>query len=86
MCLDAKNGNTWWHDTIALELAQLHEYKTFTDHGKDGPTPAGYKKIQMHHDGQQKVRMVANGHLTDVPLDCLQWCLFLWLAYSHLPV
>jgi hypothetical protein len=45
MCLDAKNGNTCWHDTIALELAQLHEYKTFTDHGKDGPTAAGYKKI-----------------------------------------
>jgi hypothetical protein len=75
MRLDAKNGNTCWSDASALELAQLHEYKAFTDHGKDGPAPAGYKKIQTHlvfdtkHDGQHKAIMVDDGHLTDVPLD-----------------
>jgi hypothetical protein len=33
ICLDEKCGNTHWRDATALELAQLHEYKTFKDLG-----------------------------------------------------
>jgi Reverse transcriptase (RNA-dependent DNA polymerase) len=35
----------------------------------------GYKKIQVHlifdvkHDGRHKARLVADGHLTDIPLE-----------------
>jgi Reverse transcriptase (RNA-dependent DNA polymerase) len=37
--------------------------------------PAGHKRIRVHivydvkHDGRHKARLVADGHLTDVPLD-----------------
>jgi hypothetical protein len=37
--------------------------------------PAGYKRIRVHivydvkHDGRHKARLVADGHLTDIPLD-----------------
>jgi hypothetical protein len=73
--LDKRNGDTQWCDATNLELAQLHEYDTFQDHGYQGPPPRGYKKIRTHlvydckHDGRHKARMVADGHLTDVPLD-----------------
>jgi len=73
--LDKKNGNTFWQDAMALELLQLHEYKTFLDVGMGDCKPEGYKKIQVHfvfdvkHDGRHKARLVAGGHLTDVPLD-----------------
>jgi hypothetical protein len=69
--LDSKNGNTNWQDAEALEIAQLFEYGTFQDLGKDGDAPSGYKKIRGHmvydvkHDGRHKARYVAGGHLTD---------------------
>jgi hypothetical protein len=75
--LDEKNGNKKWHDAIALELQQINEYKTFIDHGhhtKSHP-PTGFKKIKVHfifevkHDGRHKARLVADGHLTDVPIE-----------------
>jgi hypothetical protein len=37
--------------------------------------PTGHKKIRVHlifdvkHDGRHKARLVADGHLTDIPLD-----------------
>ena len=55
--LDKKNGNTKWQEAEAIEMGQLHEYKTFVDKGKGGQAPAGYKKIRCHiiydvkHDG-----------------------------------
>jgi hypothetical protein len=73
--LDEQCGNTQWRDATALELAQLHEYGTFKDHGHKGDPPNGFKKIRTHlvydckHDGRHKARMVADGHLTEVPLD-----------------
>ena len=73
--LDAKNRNSRWTDCTQLELDQLHEYKTFTDKGKDDPPPLGYKKIGAHfvydvkHDGRHKARYVADGHNTDIPLE-----------------
>ena len=75
--LDERNKNTRWQDAVILELRQIDEYKAFTDHGhhtKSKP-PDGYKKIRVHlvfdvkHDGRHKARLVADGHLTDIPLD-----------------
>jgi hypothetical protein len=75
--LDKKNGNTKWQDATELEMSQLAEYDTFKDMGhKDtSKAPEGYKKIRTHlvydckHDGRHKARMVADGHLTDIPLE-----------------
>ena len=50
-------------------------YEVFKDIGKGAPVPEGYKNIRVHlvfdckHDGQRRVRLVANGHLTDIPVD-----------------
>jgi Reverse transcriptase (RNA-dependent DNA polymerase) len=75
--LDEKNKNKLWQNAIALELLQIQEYKTFKDYGhhtKSKP-PDKYKKIRVHfvfdvkHDGRHKARLVADGHLTDIPLD-----------------
>jgi Reverse transcriptase (RNA-dependent DNA polymerase) len=75
--IDQKNGNTLWGDTTALELGQIDEYVTFIDkghHSKASP-PKGFKRIRVHlvfnvkHNGRHKARLVADGHLTDVPID-----------------
>ena len=73
--IDNENGNRRWQDSMALELSQIQDYKTFRDLGKGVPGPEGYKKIQVHfvfdvkHDGRHKSRLVAGGHLTDTPVD-----------------
>ena len=75
--LDKMNGNTKWQDCTALEMLQLDEYETFRDlgHSKNTRIPVGYKKIRVHlvyavkHDGRHKARLVADGHLTEEPLD-----------------
>ena len=73
--LDKRNGNTKWQDAIKLEMSQLDEYNVFEDRGKNIPIPSDYKKIRVHlvfdvkHDGRHKARLVADGHLTDIPLD-----------------
>ena len=73
--LDQRNANTKWQDATKTEMAQLDEYDTFKDLGKDAKPPDGYKKIRVHlvfdvkHDGRHKSRCVADGHLTDIPLD-----------------
>ena len=73
--LDARNGNTKWQDAIKLELAQIQEYNTFIDYGINVMPPSGFKKIRIHfvfdvkHDGRHKARLVADGHLTDIPVD-----------------
>jgi len=60
---------------MALELSQIDEYDTFKDLGRGAKAPAGYKKITVHfvfavkEDGRHKARLVAGGHLTDVPLE-----------------
>jgi hypothetical protein len=77
MFLDRRNGNTKWQDANKLEFDQLDDYHTFQDigHSKTATPPSGYKKIRVHlvfdvkHDGRHKVRCVADGHLTDIPLD-----------------
>jgi hypothetical protein len=73
--LNEKAGNTKWQDSTKLELAQLDDYDTFKDYGHSGKPPDGYKKIRVHlifavkHDGRHKSSLVADGHLTDVPID-----------------
>jgi hypothetical protein len=79
MQFDLKNGNTLWQEATDLEMSQLAEYDTFRDlgHKDTAPPPTGYKKIHTHlvydckHDGRHKARMVADGHLTDIPLESL---------------
>jgi len=80
MELDKKFGSTRWRDATRVEMDQLDEYDTFHDKGhKDNideilKSLDGYKKIRTHlvydvkNDGRHKARMVADGHLTDVPL------------------
>jgi hypothetical protein len=77
MQFDLKNGNTLWREATNLEMSQLAEYDTFRDlgHKDTAPPQTGYKKIRTHlvydckHDGRHKARMVADGHLTDIPLE-----------------
>jgi transposase InsO family protein len=77
LILDRRNGNSKWRDANSLEFGQLDDYQTFQDigHSSTVTPPTGYKKIRVHlvfdvkHDGRHKVRCVADGHLTDVPVD-----------------
>ena len=54
---DEENKNTFWQDAMAFEMAQLQEFKTFTDLGKDAKPPPDHLKIRVHfvfavkHDG-----------------------------------
>ena len=72
--LDKRNGNTLWRDAIKLEIDQQNDYDTYEDLGLDGKIPEGHKRIKVHfvfdvkHDGRHKTRLVAGGHLTDIPL------------------
>ena len=99
--LDEQSKTTCWKDAVALELQQIDEYQTFKDYGhhiKFKP-PDGYKKIRVHlifdikHDGRHRAQLVADGHLTDIPLDSVYsgvvslrgFCLVLFLAeLNHL--
>lgn len=75
--LDATNKNDRWKKAVELEMSQLDEYSTFEDigHAQDTRPPAGHKKIRVHlvfdvkHDGRHKARLVADGHLTEAPLE-----------------
>ena len=73
--LDRLHGNTKWQDATKAEMDQLAEYKVFVDMGIGTPIPKGFQKIRVHlvfackHDGRHKARLVADGHLTEVPVD-----------------
>ena len=75
MALDEKFKCTRWTDSETLEVEQLLAYETFLNRGKGSLVPEGYKKIRVHmiyavkHDGRHKARLVAGGHLTDIPID-----------------
>jgi len=79
MEMDMKNRDRLWSNSEGLELEQLEEYEVFEDLGHESnPTaraPKGYKKISYHmvfavkHDGRRKSRLVAGGHLTEVPTE-----------------
>jgi hypothetical protein len=75
--LDEQNGNTKWQDSVRTEMKQLAEYDTFKSLGPADKTriPTGHKMIRVHlvfavkHDGRHKARLVADGHLTNVPME-----------------
>jgi Reverse transcriptase (RNA-dependent DNA polymerase) len=78
--LDQRFGNTKWQDAILTEMEMMKEYDVFINFGHksafiDKDKLNGYKLIRTHlifdvkHDGRHRARMVADGHLTDVPLD-----------------
>jgi hypothetical protein len=73
--LDEKHGTTQWVDATSLEMVQLDDYNCFHDQGKGVNIPKGFKNIRFHliydikHDGRHKARLVADGHLTDIPVD-----------------
>ena len=73
--LDSDNNNTLWTDAMSLEMSQLQEFMTFKDLGRGAPAPNDFKRIRVHfvfavkHDGRHKARLVADGHLTDTPVD-----------------
>ena len=75
IAIDTENKNKNWQEAMALEMQQLKEYDTFQDLGKGVPSPDGYRKIRVHfvfaikHDGRHKARLVADGHLTETPLE-----------------
>ena len=56
-------------------MKQMQKHGVFEDLGKNAPVPPGYKNIRVHmifdvkHDGRRRARLVADGHLTDVPTD-----------------
>jgi hypothetical protein len=60
-----------------LEHGQQTEYEVFLNKGEfhEGKIPEGYRKIKVHtifdvkHDGRHKACVVANGNLTDTPLE-----------------
>jgi hypothetical protein len=68
---------TCWREATDLEMLQVVEYDTFRDlgHKDTASPPTGYKKIHTFliydckHDGRHKAWMVADGHLTDIPLE-----------------
>jgi len=74
MELDKRNGNTKWYDATSLEMQVMDDYQVFKDTGSKTP-PQDYKLITINilfdvkHDGRHKARLVAGGHLTDVPLE-----------------
>src|SRR5688500_7931734 len=53
----------------------MEAYQVFKDHGHKATPPSEYKVIRVHliydvkYDGRHKARLVADGHLTDVPDD-----------------
>jgi len=75
--LDKKAGNLKWQNAVEIELGQIDDYVTFKDLGHKDKVkpPEGYKRIRVHlvfdvkHDGRFKARLVADGHLTDAPLE-----------------
>ncbi|KAL7579874.1 hypothetical protein ACA910_004884 [Epithemia clementina (nom. ined.)] len=82
--LDTKHGNTKWQDAIEMELLQISSYDSFKDYGeaqwsngKITNAPPGYQKIRVHlifavkHDGRNKARLVADGHLTKEPVETI---------------
>ena len=53
----------------------MEAYQVFKDKEYKAEPPPGYKVIRVHliydvkHDGWHKARLVADGHLTDIPDD-----------------
>ena len=72
--MESENGEI---SDYPLQIPAAENPDTFSDHGhKDsGKPPDGYTKTRVHlifavkHDGRHKARLVADGHLTDIPIE-----------------
>lgn len=72
MALDTKNGNTNgrmlpmlnWHRLMSMRPSMTMDTKTRSGHLE------GTRKL-VKHDGQHKAKLVADGHLTDTPLESM---------------
>ncbi len=82
MRIDTLTGTTRYKVPTDTEMEQIRKYETFIDHGqakfRNGKLinpPEGYKRIRVHlvydikHCRKHKARLVADGHLTDVPVE-----------------
>jgi hypothetical protein len=75
MEFDEQNGKHKWQQAINTKMEQLDAYQTFLDIGQDDNIPNGYKRIRtdlvfaVKHSGKFKAKTVADGHLTDTPLE-----------------
>ena len=53
----------------------MESFTVFKDIGKYTLPPEGSKNIRVHmifdvkHDGRYRARLIADGHLTDIPVD-----------------
>src|SRR5688572_32317813 len=62
-------------DVTKLEMELMNSYNVFKDRGVTTTIPDGHKKIKVHliydmkHDGRHRARLVADGHLTDLPVE-----------------
>ena len=70
--MDSQNGNTLWADAIANEMKSVGITTDILSN--DQAPPLRYKFIKCHmifgikmEDFRRKARMVAGGHMTDVP-------------------
>ena len=56
-------------------MKQLDDYQMFNDLGLHAMEPEGFKKIKVHlifdmkHDWRHLARLLADGQLTDIPVD-----------------
>jgi len=56
-------------------MEHMESFTVFKDIGKHALPPEGYKNIRVHmifdvkHNGRHRARLVADGHLTDIPVD-----------------
>jgi len=75
MAIDEANGNHLWREAEETELSQVDDYEVFTDLGFKAAPPKDFKRIRVHmvydikHDLRRKARLVADGNLTQVPVE-----------------
>ena len=56
-------------------MSQLDKHGIFVNYGIGKVAPQGYKEIKTHliydikHNGRHEARCVADGHLTNIPID-----------------
>src|SRR5687767_5164979 len=75
--IDQCNGNILWQDATRLKMDSMDKYQVFKDIRPNTTPPPDYKTIRVHLiydvkcDGRHKGRLVANGHLTNIPNDSI---------------
>ena len=76
--LDTRNGNTKWKDSTNLEMG----IPNFQNKGHSRNTKP-HLIYAMKHDGRHKARCVADGHLTDIPIESVYSRVVLTLTSHH---